>query len=160
VTSSFNKITGYIVFDHDGTLVDTRHHPYELFLGMKDFLLELKSLGFVLVVWTARPRRSTIEITKKLEIVQYFDEFYCYDDGLPKPHPQGLGALCDGIEKEKILHIGDSMSDIDGAHAFGIEVVAACWGDLNLLDKFRPLANYTARNLDECRSIIKGKFHV
>jgi phosphoglycolate phosphatase len=157
---SLNKFTGYIVFDHDGTLVDTRSHPYELFEGMKDFLSELKNQGFNLVVWTARPRKSTLEITKRLGISQFFDEFYCYDDGLSKPHPQGLAKLCDGIEKSKILHIGDSLSDIEGANAFGIEVVAACWGDLNLLDKFQPLANYTATNLDECRSIIRGKFHV
>jgi phosphoglycolate phosphatase-like HAD superfamily hydrolase len=155
-----NKCNGYIVFDHDGTLVDTRHHPYELFTGMKDFLAELKSLGFTLVVWTARPRKSTLEITKRLDISQFFDEFYCFDDGLPKPNIAGLSTLCDGIDKNKILHIGDSLSDIDGAKAFGVEVVAACWGDLNMLDKFQPLANYTARNLEECRSIIKGKFHV
>ena len=155
-----NKIAGYVVFDHDGTLVDTSAHPYELFGGMKDFLTELKNLGFVLYVWTARPRRSTLEITKRLEISQYFDEYFCFDDGLPKPHSEGLSKLCDGIDKNKILHIGDSLSDIDGAKAFGIEVVAACWGDLNLLDKFQPLANYTASSLDECRSIIKGKFHV
>jgi phosphoglycolate phosphatase-like HAD superfamily hydrolase len=160
MSSPFNKFTGYIVFDHDGTLVDTGVHPYQLFEGMKDFLVELKSQGFVLAIWTARPRKSTLEITKRLDISQYFDEFYCFDDGLSKPHPQGLSKLCDGIDKNKILHIGDSLSDIDGAHAFGIEVVAACWGDLNLLDKFQPLANYTARNLDECRMIIKGKFHV
>lgn len=154
------KNVGHIVFDHDGTLVNTNQHPYHLFDGIKDLLIDLKQQGFTLYVWTARPRKSVLEIVKNLDINQYFQEFYCYDDGLPKPHPRGLAQMCEGFDKKQILHIGDSLSDIEGAQAFGIEVVAACWNNPKLLDKFQPLANYTASSVDEFRHIIRGKFHV
>ena len=151
---------GHIIFDHDGTLVNTDSSPYFLFKGMREFLIELKSLDFQLSIWTARPRRSTLESLKLFGINSFFTEIFCYDDGLPKPHPMGLNMLTEGIEKKEILHIGDSLSDIEGAHAFGIEVVAACWNNPVLVKKYAEIADYTALDLVECRSIIKRKFYV
>ncbi len=151
---------GYLVFDHDGTLVDTKRHPYQLFVGMKEFIRELKYKGFILFVWTARPRQSAVEILRKLEVINYFEDIYGLDSGLAKPDPEGLINLTSGIDKDKVLHIGDSNTDIDGAQAYGIEVIRACWNDPFTLDKFQSIANYTALNLGECRDIIKGKFHV
>ena len=71
---------GHIVFDHDGTLVNTDKFPYSLFNGMKELLLDLKSQGFELYIWTARPRRSVLEITNQLGIDHLFTAFFCYDD--------------------------------------------------------------------------------
>ena len=81
MNSSENIINrGHIVFDHDGTLVNTDISPYSLFPGMKDLLVDLKAFGFELYIWTARPRRSVLESTKKLDIIHFFSELYCYDD--------------------------------------------------------------------------------
>jgi phosphoglycolate phosphatase len=161
MNSSENIINrGHIVFDHDGTLVNTDISPYSLFPGMKDLLVDLKAFGFELYIWTARPRRSVLESTKKLDIIHFFSELYCYDDGLPKPHVMGLEKLTSGISKKNILHIGDSLTDIQGAHAFGIEVVAACWNNPDQVNTYQALADYTALDLNQCREIIKGKFYV
>ncbi len=154
------KIPGHIIFDHDGTLVDTDHSPYSLFSGMRELLIELKSQDFELYIWTARPRRSVLETAKKLDFAHFFTGLYCYDDGLSKPHPMGLLSLTEGIPKSEILHIGDSLSDIEGAKAFGIEVVHACWNSPNQVNKYIHIANFSAINLEQCKSIIKGKFHV
>lgn len=149
---------GHIIFDHDGTLVDTSSSPFILFTGMKELLQELKSMNFELYIWTARPRRSTIDSIKRLEIAHYFTEIYCFDDGIPKPHPMGLAELTAGLEKDSILHIGDSMTDFDGAHAYGVEVIAACWSEPDQVKKYAQYADFTARSLDECRQIIEKKF--
>lgn len=154
------KTRGHIVFDHDGTLVNTSVFPYFLFDGMREFLVELKSLGFKLYVWTARPRRSTTETMAKLDINTLFTDIYCYDDGIPKPSTMGLEKLTGGISKKDILHIGDSLTDFEGAKAFGIEVIAACWNNPDQVNKYKDCADYTAANLNQCREIIKGKFHV
>ncbi len=151
---------GHIIFDHDGTLVNTDATPFILFKGMHELLQDLKAKGFELYIWTARPRRSTLESIKRLDISQFFTEIYCFDDGIPKPHPMGLMSLTDGFEKEKILHIGDSLTDFEGAKAYGIDVIAACWNSPDQVQKYAELATYTALNLDECRSIIKRKFYV
>jgi phosphoglycolate phosphatase len=151
---------GHIIFDHDGTLVNTDGSAYTLFVGVKDLLIELKALEFELYIWTARPRRSVIESITKLEIASFFTDIYCYDDGLPKPYPDGLKKLTDGISKKDILHIGDSLTDIDGAHNYGIEVVAACWNNPNDIFNYQKIADYTAIDASICLEIIKGKFYV
>ena len=154
------KPTGHIIFDHDGTLVNTDNSPYTLFDGMRELLVDLKVCGYELYIWTARPRRSVIETTKNLEIANFFSNIYCYDDGLPKPNPMGLQFLTEGFLKNEILHIGDSMTDVEGAKTYGIEVVAACWNSPDQVDKYKDIADYTALNLLQCREIIKGKFNV
>lgn len=151
---------GHIVFDHDGTMVKTDQIPYVLFDGMRELLIELKNLGFELYVWTSRPRVSTKESLKKFEIGHLFSEIFCYDDGLPKPNPMGLIRLTEGIPKDNILHIGDSYTDLEGAKAYGIEVVLACWNEPSQVDKYKDIADYSALNLSELRKIIKGKFNV
>jgi phosphoglycolate phosphatase-like HAD superfamily hydrolase len=151
---------GHIIFDHDGTLVQTDLRDSAIFEGMRELLHELKGLGFELYVWTSRPRKSTQESLKKFDIHNYFTAIYCYDDGLPKPHPMGLSKLTEGFAKQKILHIGDSLSDLEGAKAYNIEVVLACWNDTSQVNKYKHITDYSAHNLVELRSIIKGKFHV
>lgn len=154
------RTPGHIVFDHDGTLVNTEVSPYTLFRGMREFLVDLKALGFELYIWTSRPRRSVLETIQRLDIASFFTDVFCYDDGIPKPNSMGLKKLTEGIAKNEIMHIGDSMTDIDGAQAFGIDAVAACWNDPDQVDKYKHIADHVALNLDELREIIKGKFHV
>ncbi|MDO9183011.1 MAG: HAD family hydrolase [Bacteriovorax sp.] len=151
---------GHIIFDHDGTLVNTEHFPAFLFDGIRELLIELKSKGFELYVWTSRPRRSTLESLGKFDIQQFFSDIYCYDDGLPKPNPMGLERLTPGLQKNKILHIGDSYTDLEGAKAYGIEVVLACWNNADQVNKYHDITDYTALNFIELREVIKGKFYV
>jgi phosphoglycolate phosphatase-like HAD superfamily hydrolase len=151
-------VKGHIIFDHDGTLVKVVNGQFQLFDGMKKMLLELKKENFALYVWTARPRRSALEILTKLNVVALFNDFYCYDDGLPKPYPDGLEKLTAGIAKKQILHIGDSMTDIEGANAYGIDVIAACWNEPAHAEEFIHFTPLTARTLDDCKKIIRGKY--
>lgn len=156
--------SGHIVFDHDGTLVKTDIFPYLLFDGMAELLNDLKTQGFELYVWTSRPRKSTQDSLKRFEIQQYFKDIFCYDDGLHKPNPMGLECLTVGIPKNKILHIGDSLADLEGARAYGIGVVLACWNNPDQVqidkEKYNGLADYYASDLMELRTFIKGKFYV
>jgi phosphoglycolate phosphatase-like HAD superfamily hydrolase len=153
---------GHIIFDHDGTLVNTEGRTFVLFEGMKELLSVLKLLGFNLYVWTSRPRKSTLESLKRFELESFFSAIYCSDDGLSKPHPMGLNQLTEGISKKNILHIGDSSTDVDGAKAYGIEVVLACWsGPVQVMNlKEKNQADYLAMNLRQLLEIIKGKFYV
>jgi phosphoglycolate phosphatase len=144
-------------------LVNTDVSPFFLFIGMREFLQKLKEENFKLYVWTARPRSSTILSLKKLDLTHFFTDLYCFDDGAPKPSPEGLAKLTEPIsplDKKRILHIGDSFTDFEGAHSFGIEVIAACWNNPDQVIKYAEYADYTATNLQECHAIIKRKFHV
>jgi phosphoglycolate phosphatase-like HAD superfamily hydrolase len=151
-------VKGHIIFDHDGTLVKVTNGQFQLFEGMWELLEELQAEKFTLSIWTARPRNSTLEIIKRLGIAHFFMGIYCYDDGLPKPHPAGLAKLTDGFTKDKILHIGDSYTDIDGAKEFGIDVIAACWNDPKQKTYFETITPLLATSIDECKKIIRGKY--
>lgn len=149
-----------IVFDHDGTLVNTETPDFKVFPGIKELLVDLIQLGFTLSVWTARSHRSTVESLKRMDIAQYFTEIYGHDDGISKPHPDGLKKLAEGLDKEVVLHIGDSLGDIEGAKAFGISVIAACWNVPNQVENFRTKTPLLAIKVEDCRKIIAKKFNV
>jgi phosphoglycolate phosphatase len=147
-----------IIFDHDGTLVFTEKPEFSLFPGIKELLVDLEQSGFSLAVWTARPRSSTLRSLKQLEIASFFGELYCSDDGPGKPHPMGLLKVSHGFEKENILHIGDSLSDIEGARSFGIEVIAACWNSTFQVETFKQKTPHVALKVGDCKKIISEKF--
>ncbi|MBY0412854.1 MAG: HAD-IA family hydrolase [Bdellovibrionales bacterium] len=151
---------GMIIFDHDGTLVNTESSVFKVFPGIKELLVDCKQLGFEFSVWTARSHRSTVESLKSLDLAHFFTEIYGHDDGLSKPHTMGLTQITAGIEKKKVLHIGDSLGDIEGAQNFGIEVIAACWNSLNQVEIFQKKTPYLAKKPSDCRAIIAHKFNV
>ena len=151
---------GMIIFDHDGTLVNTDVPDFRLFPGIKELLVDLGKLRFEMSVWTARSHRSTVESLKAQEIAGFFGEIYGHDDGMSKPHPMGLLKISQGIEKGNLLHIGDSVGDIEGAKAFGIDVIAACWNSTNQVDIFKRKTPYLAMTPADCRKIIAKKFNV
>jgi len=82
----------HVIFDCDGTLIDTSNRQYQLFEGIKELIQEL-SPHCLLYVWTARGRSSTLRILQELGVSSYFDGVSCWDDSLPKPHIEGLQNL-------------------------------------------------------------------
>ncbi len=149
-----------IIFDHDGTLVCTETPDFSLFPGIKELLVDLVAQDFHISVWTARSHKSTVESLKRLGIAEYVGEIYGHDDGLSKPHPMGLLKITQGIEKENLLHIGDSLGDLDGAKAFGIPVIAACWNSTIQVEIFRAKTPYVAMKPADCRPIIEAHFNL
>ncbi len=147
-----------VIFDHDGTLVNTELRDYALFPGIKELLLSLKLQGFKLSVWTARSSESTKASLSRLEIYGFFEEIYGHDNGFPKPHPMGLENLSAGFEKSQVLHIGDSLADLDGALNFGIDVIYACWNNSNRVQNFKEKTTMVAMSPKECDGLISKKF--
>lgn len=157
---AIKSFSGLIVWDHDGTLVNTDVRDFALFPGINELLFDLKNIGFDLAIWTSRPRASTLASIKRLEIAPFFGEIFCYDDGPSKPSPFGLQRVSDGRDKGEVLHIGDSLGDIEGAHAFGVDVIAACWYSSRNLDQYKKMTPLVAMKVNDCRSLIAKKFNV
>ncbi len=129
---------------------------YVLFDEMKDLLIKLIESGYRLYVWTARDRMSTISILKSLDVVKFFYEFRCLDDTIPKPHPKGLQEMLPGVDKSKVIMIGDSITDIQGAKEFGCKSIAALWCthvNEDYLNDAGP--NFKAKTPSECLEIIE-----
>jgi phosphoglycolate phosphatase-like HAD superfamily hydrolase len=139
-----------IIFDCDGTLVDfeIRAVP-RIYPELTQVLKNLVNEGHTLMVWTARNRASTLAILKELAIMPLFQDMRCADDCLSKPHPMGLRELheSDTLTRQamglpprplnKILMIGDTSRDIEGARAYGIDSLLVLWGYGEDKDKAR-----------------------
>lgn len=116
----------HIVFDHDGTLVNTDLDG-GLFFGIKEMLDKLEQRGCKLYVWTARSRFSTVEFLRSLGIINRFEQLHCSTDGDTKPSPDGLESMLFGEEPDSVLVVGDSCADMFGAKSFGAYGIGAVW---------------------------------
>ncbi|MFY7993239.1 MAG: HAD family hydrolase [Bacteriovoracaceae bacterium] len=116
----------HVIFDCDGTLIDTSQYRYSLFPGIKDLIIDL-SKDCELYVWTARDRLSTLRYLKEFEIIQYFSEISTPDDALAKPNSEGIRRLVGAHDKTSVCMIGDSSADIVGAKNFGVMSIGANW---------------------------------
>lgn len=147
----------HIVFDCDGTLLDTSIPQYRLFPGIKELVEELAP-GNMLYVWTARDRSSTLRILEELGIKRYFEAFATATDAPLKPHPGGLLQLLGKTPKEEILVIGDSGQDMLGAKHFGVRAFGAVWNkgtNPELLKEFG--ADFIVSHPSECSKLIRPK---
>lgn len=145
----------HVVFDCDGTLIDTREIPYRLFPGIKELIQEL-ARSCTLYVWTARGRSSTLRILQENGIVQYFDAFYTADDGIGKPHVLGPSTLLGRAPKQNCWMIGDTTGDILGARNFGIKSIGAVWNGDDTTELLQDAgADFIATHPAECSKLIR-----
>lgn len=145
----------HLVFDCDGTLLDTSTVPYKLFPGIKELLYEL-SPDYHLYVWTARGRSSTLRVLEEGGVVQLFHGLYTADDGAGKPHPMGLLTLVGEAPKEHILVIGDTTNDVYGAKNFGVKCMGALWNGETRAQILKEAAvDFLATTVLECSKLIR-----
>lgn len=140
----------HIVFDCDGTLVNTSQLKYSLFDGIKELLLALSG-DAILYVWTARDRKSTQRILKEFGILQYFHSLSTIDDALPKPHVSGLVDLVGEASNQSVCVIGDTTNDILGAKNFGAKSIGVVWNKSGAADVLKHSgADFIAQEPHEC----------
>ena len=137
------KIT-HIVFDHDGTLVNTNIAPRVLYPGIKDLLEKLTKTDVKLCVWTARRRFSVVEILNSLAIMEFFDDLSTPDDAQTKPDTEGLEEMLAGIDPKNIAVIGDSFADMLGGKKFGALCLGANWAANGSIKARQMLEKYGA----------------
>lgn len=148
----------HIVFDCDGTLVDTTQLKYSLFPGIKE-LLHALSLDSKLYVWTARDRKSTLRILKELGIISYFESICTIDDALAKPHISGLVEMVADVPKSSVCVIGDSSNDIIGAKNFGVKSIGAVWNNEDYSVVMKDLgADFVTDNPGACLGWLAQNF--
>ncbi len=144
-----------VIFDCDGTLIDTSKRDFPLFPGIRNLLEELSS-ECKLFVWTARDRLSTQRILKEHQILSFFEEIHTASDGATKPNPEGLIKLVGNQKKSEICVIGDSMSDILGAKKFQVLAIAAIWAPGVRIDDLELAgADFLVNDPRDCSKIIR-----
>jgi phosphoglycolate phosphatase-like HAD superfamily hydrolase len=154
----------HVIFDCDGTLMDTSSPKYMLFPGIKELLLT-HSKNCLFYVWTARGRVSTIKFLEEFGVKSLFDSFSTPDDAIPKPHIDGLIKLVGKTPKQSICVIGDSSNDMIGAKNFGVLAIGATWNKEAHPQILRDSgADFIVSHPSECSKLIelnlKGDTHV
>ncbi len=148
----------HIVFDCDGTLVDTSQLKYCLYPGIKDLLIALAA-DSILYVWTARDRRSTLRILEELGISTFFEQISTIDDAFPKPHISGLVDMLHDTKKSLICMIGDTSNDIIGAKNFGVKSIGVTWNRSASATVLKESgADFIAITPEDCLAFIAQKF--
>lgn len=120
------KIT-HIIFDHDGTLVNTSVYEKYVYEGLEDLIKTLFDKGIHMYVWTARGKSSTESILSSLGMRKYFRDICGQDSAPMKPSPAGIEYLIPEVNPDNVIVIGDSIGDIMGARSFGARAIGVTW---------------------------------
>lgn len=145
----------HVIFDCDGTLIDTSSPKYKIFPGIKELLEKHKS-ECIFYVWTARGRASTLRILEEQGIARYFDSISTPDDHFPKPHVEGIYKLVGKTSRASVCVIGDTGNDILGAKNFGVLSIGATWNkDVNPQDLRDVGADFLVSHPSECSKVIE-----
>ena len=96
------------------------------FPGMKSLLVELRSVGISLGVWTGRDRNSTQKLIDEHGLGELLTAWTCGDD-LPshKPDPAGLLAVLERLKVSpaEALFVGDAECDVVAGATLGVKTL-------------------------------------
>ncbi len=116
-------------------VVHTR--PYE---GIPETLSKLKEEGVSLVVVTNKLEELSVEILKRLNLIEFFDLVVggnTFPEKKPSPLPVIKALEFVGVEPEHALMVGDTSADIEAGRGAGTKTALARWGYVRL-NSMRP----------------------
>lgn len=106
------------------------HSIVEVYSGIKELVLDLKSHPVLLSVFTGKGRRSSMITLEEVGVVHCFDMIVTGDDVQEhKPSAEGILKFVNefNLPKEKVLMIGDAVSDVKAARSAGVDYASVLW---------------------------------
>ncbi|MDO4961551.1 MAG: HAD family hydrolase [Eubacteriales bacterium] len=126
--------------------------PYD---GMTETLEELKKRGIKMACITNKPEIATEKTLKTAGIRDYFSFIVCDDGVIPrKPDPAGCFKAMEalGVERDEVIYLGDTGTDMKTAVNAGFISVGCLYG---FRDKKELLANGAKYLIKEPKELIK-----
>lgn len=120
-------------------------------------LRRLKEAGCVLAVVTSKRKKIAMRGLELFDLVQYFDKFIALEDTEQhKPHPAPVLKALEQLDAktEDALMVGDSIFDIQCAHAANVKAVLVEWSAAHGFQGDGVAADYVARSADELLQVI------
>ncbi|MEG4853358.1 HAD-IA family hydrolase [Microcoleus sp. B5-D4] len=99
----------------------------QLFPGIKEVVLELKTLGFQLGIITSNSRENVLESLEKNGLQDTFTFIYS-GSTFGKHKVINSWLKRERINAKEVVYVGDEIRDIDAARKTGIKVMAVAWG--------------------------------
>ena len=112
------------------TYYSKNHLKAKLYPGIKDILESLKAQKLPLGIFTGKGRQASLITLKKLRVDHFFDLIVTGDDVTNhKPSAEGILKFVNhfGLKNERVLMIGDSVSDIKASREAGIKIASVLW---------------------------------
>ncbi len=133
------------------------HYMADIYPGVKEILEELKSRGVLLSIYTGKGREAASITLKKLGIYGYFDLIITGDEVKEhKPSPEGIEIFLTkyNLNKEDVIMIGDSPSDIKAARSAGVKVASVLWDSLAKYHVLKMDSDYVFHTVVELKNFL------
>ncbi|MFQ6371132.1 HAD-IA family hydrolase [Shewanella sp. YIC-542] len=106
------------------------HIAIPLYQGIPELLSSLQQQDYQLAVATGKSRPGLDRSLAQTGLLPFFSHSRCADEAHSKPHPDMLQQLLavTGVAAPRALMIGDSMLDMQMAHAAGVAAVGVSYG--------------------------------
>ena len=135
------------------------HHGIAgLYDGIKEILNSLKSNNYPLGIFTGKGREASLITLNKLGIDHYFDLIITGDDvENHKPSPEGILKFVNHfkLKPEKVLMIGDSVSDIIASREAGIKIASVLWDSYGHEEVKSITSDYYFCTVDELEKFLQ-----
>lgn len=135
----------------------SNHEIAKLYPGIKELLDFLKNKSILLSIFTGKGRQASLITLEELEIKDYFDMIVTGDDvANHKPSAEGILKFVThfGINKDEVLMIGDSVSDVKASREAGVKIASAMW-DSYAAEKVKGLdSDYYFNTVQELQAFL------
>jgi pyrophosphatase PpaX len=121
--------------------------------GIPELLCFLKERGIRLAVFTGKGNRTTAITLAALGLAERFEMVVSGSDVTRhKPDPEGIAKVLDafGIPAERVLMVGDAVSDIRASRSAGVRAAAVLWDSVDrtrVLDAGADLVFHTVAEM-------------
>lgn len=139
------------------TYYSKNHWKAELYPGIKDILNYLENKNYPLGIFTGKGRQASMITLKKLGVDHFFDLIVTGDDvANHKPSAEGILKFVNqfGLKKDRVLMIGDSVSDVKASKEAGIKIASVLW-DSYANDKVKAMqSDYYFYSVEELKNYL------
>ncbi len=138
-----SKLQNLLVDRYRAHFLSRQLNANDLFPGVKDMLITLKTNGYQLAIATGKTRSGLQDALKTTQTEDLFCVTRCADETISKPDPKMLLDIINQtqVSKERCLMVGDSVFDLQMAQNAQIPAIAVTCGaqPQELLKPFKPL---------------------
>ncbi|MDZ7623389.1 MAG: HAD family hydrolase [Ignavibacteriaceae bacterium] len=136
------------------------HHGIAgLYEGIKEILHHLKSKDYPIGIFTGKGREASIITLNKLGVDHYFDLIVTGDDvENHKPSPEGILKFLNHfkLNPERVLMIGDSVSDVIASKEAGIKIASVLWDSYGSEEVKTLKSDYYFHSVKELKEFLLG----
>lgn len=133
----------------------------ELYNGIVELLIRLKSNGIKIGIASSKPEKYIVDLLEKFDIKKFFDEICGVSFNADCESKANIINRCVnglGIERKDAIMVGDRFYDIDGAKDNNMDSIGVLWGFGNKFELIESGAKYIADKVDDVESIALGLY--